>query len=257
MAKYGKYKGVKDPSFFGGMPSPGNFTSWSDGGGADSAPAAGSPPPEDMNPYYWKTGGGPQSLSNGGWDIPTGGPLGAPGTDFGKGPGFGQNPFTGDASEYLKQLYKANTEGFLASYDTAANRLRERLDAAAAGQSSAAASNSASRGLGFSGIQDNAQRNIENNMMREYAQGLNQLSMGFEDRRLAGLDNAFNAANALLGQGQFGDKLKFDYDKMFNDAGLAKYLLNKQIKAGKDSQEADFQKWLMSKNFDNWFTGGF
>lgn len=225
--------------------------------------AGGPTPEEDLYPNKFKPGGG--GYSNPGWppydnggsaplpngfNLPTGGPQFAPGS----GPqSWGGNS---DAINMMKQLFKSGTSDSLASFDTAANRLRERLDSAASGQSSAAASNSAARGMGFSGIQDNAQRNIRNDMMRQYAQGMNDLSLGFEDRRLAGLNSAFGAANALMNQGQFGDKLKFDYDKMFNDAGLAKYLLNKQIQAGKDSQGQDFEKWLMSKYFDNWNIGG-
>lgn len=129
-----------------------------------------------------------QAIEGGGYQPRTGGPLNyQPG-----GMGGGQMPdYT---RNMLDQIFKSSTEGSLQSFNTASNRLRERLGSEAEGFSQDALSHNLGRGFGASGANDADQFRIRQGQMDAYAQGLGNLESQFEDRRLQGLGIANQAA---------------------------------------------------------------
>jgi hypothetical protein len=105
----------------------------------------------------------------------------------------GYNPF-----DMMQQIYKQGMGGgSTTAMNTAANRLRERVDAATRGNVQSAQAANLSRGFGVSGINDAAVRNQQAAGMNAYAQGLSDLEQGFEDRRLQGLNIAANSAKGM------------------------------------------------------------
>lgn len=105
----------------------------------------------------------------------------------------------GGASDLLNNIAQQSTEGTLNSFNTSANRLRERLDSAGAGAADAARNRNLSRGFGNSGINDASLNQVNANTQNAYGQGLNDLSNQFEQNRQRGLENAGQIGGRLLG----------------------------------------------------------
>lgn len=188
------------------------------------SPPVGSPPPQQgaQAPAGMATGGGspgPTSPQNGpalSSPPPNGGAPGGAGMPPGGGSASGSTPFAGfnglpslyssvNNNQDFTDIEGAATGGTINSYNTAANRLRERLDASTQGQANTAQNRSLSRGIGNSGINDAEQANIQSAGQQNYAQGLNDLSDKFETQRQAGLQTALGAANGASQNNNFVD----------------------------------------------------
>lgn len=123
------------------------------------------------------------------------GPGGEQGPLLPGGPG-GYYP-GGDARSMLGQVFDASMNGSITSFNTSANRLRERLDAQTQGMANQAQNRNLGRGFGASGLNDADQFRVQQMGQANYAQGLNELSNQFEQNRLQGLNTAFGAGNAM------------------------------------------------------------
>ena len=163
-------------------------------------------------------GGGEVSIPPG--EVPEGGMptnptprTGAPQPgemNFGDGSyaGFGNLPnmFASQGNGMFENVYNQATKGNESAYNTAANRLRERIDSSTAGYGQQAASRNLSRGFGNSGMNDADQFRVTAQGQNAYAQGLNELNLGFEDKRLQGLGIANQAASGVNQNRQFVDQ---------------------------------------------------
>jgi FtsZ-binding cell division protein ZapB len=163
-------------------------------------------------------GGGEVSIPGG--EVPPGGQMGnptprtgAPQTgemNFGDGSyaGFGNLPnmFASQGNGMFENVFNQATQGSTASFNTAANRLRERIDSSTAGYKNQATSRNLSRGFGNSGMNNADNFRVEAQGQNAYAQGLNELSLGFEDKRLQGLGLANQAASGVNQNRQFVDQ---------------------------------------------------
>lgn len=96
-----------------------------------------------------------------------------------------------------KNISDQATNGVTNSFNTSANRLRERLSAATQGQAQSQQNADLSRGFGNSGIASANQQRIQSSGQQNYAQGLDTLSNQFEQNRLQGLGIANQSANGL------------------------------------------------------------
>lgn len=103
--------------------------------------------------------------------------------------------FSQGGGSQLQDLYNSATGGTINAYNTAANRLRERLDSSTQGQQMSAQNQSLGRGFGNSGYNDARQNQIASQGQNAYAQGLNDLSNTFETQRQQGLQLGLNASN--------------------------------------------------------------
>ena len=108
------------------------------------------------------------------------------------------------AMQMYQDIFNRATTGSINSFDTAANRLRERLSSAAQGQREAASSANLSRGFGASGINDRAISRVNEAELGSYAQGLSDLANQFETQRLSGLGIANQSTQGVAGEQQFG-----------------------------------------------------
>lgn len=114
----------------------------------------------------------------------------------------------GDQSnDMLNSVFGQATGGTINAYNTAANRLRERLDSASKGAAQQATNRNLSRGFGNSGLQNADQFRVQQSGQSAYAQGLNDLSNMFEQNRLSGLQTALGSANSVREGGQFRNGL--------------------------------------------------
>lgn len=120
------------------------------------------------------------------------------------GAGAGYNMGANQAEGDLRGIINA-AMGSTRSFDTAANRLRERVDAA--GQSQKASATQGMRGLAGSGMGRTRMDQIDQNSLFSYGQGLADLESEFEGHRLQGLNTALGAANSLQGWSQFANEL--------------------------------------------------
>lgn len=128
--------------------------------------------------------------------------------DLGK-PGFsGFNIGANQAQGMLSNIYDAGINGSIRNYDTAANRLRERIDSMSRGQQQGVIDQSLSRGrgAGTASLGKNL-RAVGRDAMGQYAQGLSSLADSFESQRLQGLGQANQAAQSLQGWSQFANTL--------------------------------------------------
>lgn len=103
-------------------------------------------------------------------------------------------PVDNGSNDMFKGIYEKATGGTINSFNTAANRLRERTDAATRANVDQAKSRNLSRGLGFSGINDRDVRREQNAGVYNYSQGLASLEDSFEKNRLTGLGIGNDAA---------------------------------------------------------------
>lgn len=164
-------------------------------GGED--PGNGRPGEDYITPYNPLTGG---------WDATGLQQSGYP---------AGTNPLTGMLQMY-QDLYNKNTQGTLNNYNTAANRLRDRLTSMGAGYEDAARNSALSRG-GF-GLQKGLQQ-ARTATMEQYGQGMVNLSDAYEKNRLQGLQQAFQSAQGYQGEADFARKLaqqQYEYGNTWN-----------------------------------------
>lgn len=182
----------------------------------------------------------------------------------GSGPGSGSNPNQystsflpgGENSNFLTNIYNQATAN-QDQFNTAANRLRERLDATTQAGVESAQNRNLALGRGNSGLTDRDVFRVQSAGQNAYAQGLNDLSNQFEERRLQGLGIGLGAANSIQGNANFLDKInnellqsregnqnQLNIESMRSE--LAKYLQNDQQRANKSlsDQQADLQKYL-------------
>lgn len=109
------------------------------------------------------------------------------------------------ATSMLGNVYDAATGGTIDSFNTSANRLRERTDAATQANVNTAEQNSLSRGVGSSGITDTNVGNAQAAGDNAYAQGLDTLSQNYEADRLQGLGIADTSAEGIQQNLQHAD----------------------------------------------------
>lgn len=130
---------------------------------------------------------------------------------------FDNNPqatVNANAIGKANSIYDQATTGTLNSFNTAANRLRERITSMNRGQQNQINQKFLGTGFGASGLNNNAKISQNLGSQNVYAQGLNELSNTFEQNRLNGLGIGQGAVNSLFGDQQTADKLNLDsWDK--------------------------------------------
>lgn len=94
----------------------------------------------------------------------------------------------------LQSIIDQATGGTINSFNTSANRLRERLDSANTGNLATVTDRNLSRGFGNSGLNDADINTVNSNNQENYAQGLDTLSGQFEGFRQQGLATAAGTA---------------------------------------------------------------
>lgn len=139
------------------------------------------------------------------------------GGNFGAGPGLrqfsvGSNP----ATSGLQSVSSQATGGTLNSFNTAANRLRERIDAQTKSLSRDATQRQVGRGFGASGSLDRELGRIGGNAQFAFGQGLSDLAQGFEGLRQQGLQTALGAQSTIGDQFLTGTGLEQDFTKSLN-----------------------------------------
>ena len=150
-------------------------------------------------------------------------------------PGF--TPQNNGYDARLNDVYDKSVNGSTQSFNTAANRLRERLDSSAAGMKEGVTNRNLSRGFGNSGANDRDLFRVDQMNQQAYGQGLNDLSSQFEDRRLQGLQTGLGAANSLREGNQAGNELgQLDASQLRN-LGNSNY----QFGASQDQQDRQFR----------------
>lgn len=111
-------------------------------------------------------------------------------------PGAPAVPSQGQSPEsMLGGIYNQATGGTINSFDTAANRLRERLDSSSQAALDQNATRNVGRGFGNSGAVDQGIYQINQGSQQAYTNGLNDLSNAFETQRQEGLKTGLGAAN--------------------------------------------------------------
>jgi hypothetical protein len=147
-------------------------------------------------------------------------------------PQNGQSQLQGQAGS----IYDQATGGTLSQFDTAANRLRERLDASTEGQLDAAKNRNIGRGFGQSGMQSSDAYKIGAGAQNAYAQGLNDLSGQFEAFRQKGLETGLGATRAGMEDEQSRNALgQLDASQIRNIQNS-----NYQFGSGQDQQNRQF-----------------
>lgn len=132
------------------------------------------------------TGGGLPPDMSGGGQTPAGG-----GGGYG-GPGApNPAPLPGMKSAQLPGA----AAGVMTSFNTAANRLRERIDSSTQGDINAATRFNLGRGFGNSGLQNRAVQQAQASGRYAYGQGLSDMSSKFEDQRMRGVESDRQNAN--------------------------------------------------------------
>lgn len=178
---------------------------------AEQARRAGGMPPGAQTPAMsppLTAGPGVGNPATGQPNTPqTGGPL-TPAQPPGMQPPSSFNPNMPSNPEGMAgNIYNQATGGTISQFDTAANRLRERLDVQAQGMKDQATSRNVGRGFGVSGAQDADMYNVNQGQQQAYGQGLVDLSDKFEGYRQQGLQTGLGATNSIMQNRQFGDQL--------------------------------------------------
>jgi hypothetical protein len=104
---------------------------------------------------------------------------------------------TGQAPGMLNDVFNRATGGTINSFNTAANRLRERLDVATRGQQQQATNRNLGRGFGNSGLQGQDMFRLDQANLGAYSQGLGELENMFETQRQQGLQTALGAGTSM------------------------------------------------------------
>lgn len=125
---------------------------------------------------------------------------------------LGQNPATAG----LNSVFNQATGGTINSFNTAANRLRERLDMQGKSLGAQATQANLGRGFGASGAVGRDLGRINQGQQFAYGQGLSELSNLFESQRQQGLQTALGAQSAIGSQFLTGEGLTQDFQKSLN-----------------------------------------
>lgn len=113
-------------------------------------------------------------------------------------------------NSWFEQIFKRGSEmGSDNMFNNSANRLRERLDSAGAGQRTKATDFNIGRGFGASGAQDRSMYNIDANTQNAYASGLNELANMQQQWQAAGMQGMLGAAQGRAGNEQFFSDQQF------------------------------------------------
>lgn len=211
------------------------------------------------------TGGGPRAPGGGNGPITTpgfvdgprigppltGGNGGGPGSSGGWGgyPGFSVNQGSGD-------IYGMATGGTINQFDTAANRLRERIDSQTRGAAQAARDSNLGRGFGASGINDAAMSRINSEGTNAYGQGLASLADMFEKNRLSGLDIGLRARGLDTQNANFMDGQMFGWYNNEADRDSRERMQSQQNRwqGGQNQNSLDAQQILaqLEEQNANW-----
>lgn len=229
------------------------------GGSPTLTSSYGMTAPTSGNTVY--AGGSPnfnemQGYQSGG--LQTGGPSYAPSTQPGQMPsmpsagvpnmfamGAGQQQipnlpgydYQNDGSnDMFNSIMQQATGGTINSFDTAANRMRERLDSSTRGLKDQYTNRNLGRGFGASGQQNVDMFRADQAGQNAYASGLSDLSNQFEQNRMQGLNTALGAANGLRAGGETRNTL------MQNDLSQRRNLQNSnfQFQGAQDTQNRQF-----------------
>lgn len=120
------------------------------------------------------------------------------------------------ASAKMNELFKSimdqvSNDSNTTHFNNAANRMRERLDSASAGNAQKLISKNLSRGFANSGLTDSGLQRNALDTQNSYAQGLSGLEDSFEKNRLTGLNIAREAASGATSNSNFIDKTLYDF----------------------------------------------
>lgn len=236
-------------------PTGGNFAASPSGGGGGYSGGG--------NNYSMLPSAGGGSSSNGGGtvSIPSGempgqgGPMNMPRPT---GPGGGmQGGYPGGFAGYdqypggaagggSRDIYDLATGGTINQFNTAANRLRERVDSATRGNVSAAQNRNLSRGFGASGINDAAVSRENAAGLNAYSQGLSSLADSFEKNRLQGLNVALGAAGLDTQNRQFMDSQLWNIlnNRENRDHESAMQSNQNRFTGGENDQNREMQQML-------------
>lgn len=139
--------------------------------------------------------------------TPGAGSAGGIGGNF---PGLNPSMFSQGGNTNFQNVYDQATGGTINAYNTAANRLRERVDSSTQAASDTARNRNLARGMGNSGKNDSDQFKIQQGGQQNYAQGLGDLENMFEQNRLQGLGIANQAAGGMSQNNNFMDRTLYD-----------------------------------------------
>lgn len=215
MDQYARKRAAQNPA-----PSNGNYPTAGDQNPTEDPveetptedPGAGTPPPGTGTTPPPGTGTVPPGNPNYDPMNPGGGTGGQPDLKS-DDPSLAQQPFeweSGPSQSYLEDVYKRATEGSTQSFDRAANRLRERTDAAGRGALDAATQKNLGRGFGVSGAQDRDEWRARAATQDAYGQGLVGLESEFEKNRLQGLQTALGAGAQMREGEETKNRTRFD-----------------------------------------------
>lgn len=155
-------------------------------------------------------------------------------------------PVDNGSNDMFKGIYDRATGGTINSFNTAANRLRERTDAATRANVDQAKSRNLSRGMGFSGINDRDVRREQNAGVYNYSQGLASLEDSFEKNRLTGLGIGNDAAAGVSSNDRVNnDRGQLDLSQRRNIGND-----NWQFDRTRDQKDRQFMDDLLSKERD-------
>lgn len=192
-------------------------------------------------------------------------PSGGSGGPYTGAPG-GSGPY-GLPSLFSQGLPNAQ-QGVINSYNTAANRLRERIDSASAAETDQAQRFNLGRGFGNSGAQTAAARDAAASGKFAYGQGLSDLANRFEDQRMKGVESdrtnanfmdqtLFNLINSREGRGSDWNiaNLNADTQKQLASMGY-------KFEGGQSEQNRELQRMLeelrqQNLNYRDSLSGGF
>lgn len=110
---------------------------------------------------------------------------------------FGSGGAGGQLMSQLNNLIGSATGGTINEYNTAANRLRERTDAATRAAQNQFTNQRLSQGFGASGFTQRGLGNLAMQGAGNYAQGLASLANDFEGQRQQGIQSAVGVGNSL------------------------------------------------------------
>lgn len=149
------------------------------------------------------------------------------------------NPYNfqpGTDAARLNDVFNQSTGGTINAYNTAANRLRERLDSATQGNVRATQNRYLGRGIGNSGLANADVYRQQAAGQNAYGQGLSDLSNQFESQRQQGLQTALGAANSLRqGSTDYNAINQADLSQRRNLANS-----NYQFRSGQDQANRQF-----------------
>ena len=159
---------------------------------------------------------------------------GTPNVGNWSGTANGFQPQQPDNSWFQQIFNKGNNMGSDNMFNNSANRLRERLDSAGAGQKTKATDFNIGRGFGASGAQDRSMYNIDANTQNAYANGLNELANMQQQWQIAGMQGMLGAAQGRAGNEQFASDQQFKGSENALERALKDLLSSRDNKTSMD-----------------------